>query len=294
MSFADRAFAALQYLLPKHALSRAMHALMRTRIPWLKNLLIRGFLLFYDVDRGEMAQPEPLRYETFNAFFTRALRPAARPVAAGPDVLICPVDGTASQSGRITGDRILQAKGRTYSALELLGGDPESARHYADGEFACLYLAPHNYHRIHMPASGRLLRTIYVPGDLFSVNAATARAVPNVFARNERVVCEFDTEAGRLAVVLVGALFVGSIETVWAGELNPPPRRRRTPTVLMDGAGMTLGKGDEIGRFNMGSTVVLLGEPGRLRWRDGLLPGSTVRFGEQLATVLPARQHVSA
>jgi phosphatidylserine decarboxylase len=289
MSVIDRAFAAIQYVLPKHLLSRAMHALMRTRIGWLKNLLIRGFLLFYSVDREEMLEPDPLRYPTFNAFFTRALKPGARPVARDESHFVSPVDGTMSQHGTIAADRIIQAKGRDYSARELLGAAPGDPDPYRDGEFACIYLAPHNYHRIHIPAAGRLVRTRYLPGDLFSVNASTARAVPRLFARNERVVCEFDTEAGRLAVVMVGALFVGSIETVWGGEVNPPPRRRHSAIDLPAGAGLEFLRGQEIGRFNMGSTVVLLAEPGRLRWRDSLQAGSVVRYGEPIATILSAR-----
>ena len=286
MSLADRAFAALQFLLPLHALSRAMHALMRTRVVWLKNLLIRGFLLFYRVDLDETPVANPLAYPTFNAFFTRGLKPQVRPIAADPAALVSPVDGVVSQFGPLDGDRIVQAKGRSYSALELLGGDEDTARRYRGGDFLCIYLAPHNYHRIHMPVDGRLLRTVYVPGDLFSVNSATARVVPNLFARNERVVCEFESDAGHVAVVLIGALFVGSIETVWAGEVNPPPRKRQAPLILTDGAGSEYPRGQEMGRFNMGSTVVILSEPDRLQWRDELSPGSAVRYGEALASIV--------
>lgn len=294
MSLVDRAFAALQYLLPQHLLSRGMHALTRSRVRWLKNLLIRGFLLIYEIDRDEMREPDPLAFATFNDFFTRALKPDARAIASSPAVVASPVDGGVSQCGRLAGDRLLQAKGRTYSAHELLGGQGMVGQ-YADGEFVCLYLAPYNYHRIHMPADGRLLRTVYVPGDLFSVNASTARTVPDLFARNERVVCEFATAFGHLAVVMIGALFVGSIETVWAGEVNPPPhRRRRAPSVLGKGTGREFVKGEEIGRFNMGSTVILLGECGRLSWRDSLAAGTAVRYGEAIATIVPAHAHAHA
>ena len=221
----DRAFALLQDLLPKHALSRLMHRLARSTTPLLRDTLIRAVLHFYpQIQMRDAAQPDPLAYPSFNAFFTRALRVDARVIEGGADDLVSPVDGTVSQRGQVVAGQLLQAKGIHYSPAALLADETAGAR-YDGGAFACIYLAPYNYHRIHMPLAGRLVATRYVPGTLYSVNAATARAIPGLFARNERVVCEFDTALGPLAVVLVGALFVGSIETVYAGEINPPRAR---------------------------------------------------------------------
>lgn len=212
------------------------------------------------------------------------MREDARPVDTDPTAVISPVDGTVSQCGLIDRDALIQAKGQSYSLVELLGGVSRAAR-YQSGTFACLYLAPHNYHRIHMPLAGTLRETLYIPGALFSVNAATARAVPRLFARNERVVCDFDTAAGGMAVVLVGALFVGSIETVWAGEINPPARRGAQPVIVKEGRGAKLAKAAELGRFNMGSTVVLVFEPGKVTWNERLVPLLRVRMGERIGTL---------
>jgi phosphatidylserine decarboxylase len=283
-TFADRAFATLQYLLPKHLLSRAMYAFMRSRIAWLKRTQIRTFLRFYAVNLAEAAEPDPLAYPSFNAFFTRALAAGARPIAPDRHAFVSPVDGAVSQCGPLAGDQIIQAKGQLYAVGELLAGADLDADRYRDGSFACLYLAPRDYHRIHMPITGRLLATRYVPGDLFSVNAATARAVPRLFARNERLISEFETEAGRIAIVLVGALFVGSIETAYCGEVNPPPRRRKAVVDRPEGAGRTFAKGEEIGRFNMGSTVVIVAERDRLDWLPQLAAPGPVRMGEPIAT----------
>jgi phosphatidylserine decarboxylase len=232
----------------------------------------------------EAVESDPHAYRSFNAFFTRTLRSGARTIAAEADAVISPVDGFVSQIGSIDDDLILQAKGRKYSLQELLGG-PERARRYRGGEFACLYLAPHNYHRIHLPVAGELRDTLYVPGDLFSVNAATARAVPRLFARNERVICDFETLAGGMALVMVGALFVGSIETVWAGEINPPRRRRGEPTSIAAGKGMEFPQAAEIGRFNMGSTVILVFERQRIEWLSRITLGTVIRMGERIATI---------
>jgi phosphatidylserine decarboxylase len=206
-----------------------------------------------------------------------------------------PVDGTVSQFGRLDGETLVQAKGRSYTVSELLGapaaphgqdGDHDG-NPYLGGSFACIYLAPYNYHRIHMPVAGRLRRTLYIPGKLFSVNAATVRSVPRLFARNERVVCEFDTALGRMAVILVGAFFVGSIEAVHCGEINPPPRGRAQPRTIAAGSGQELARGQELGRFNMGSTVILLFQRERIQWREILRPESKVRMGERIARLLP-------
>jgi phosphatidylserine decarboxylase len=268
----------LQQVLPQHALSRLVLAATRIRTAWFKNALTRAFLKAYPVDLGEAEQPDPQGYESFNAFFTRALRADARPIASGTAELASPVDGTVSECGRIDGAALLQAKGHTYTLQDLLAGQPWAAR-FAGGQFATIYLAPFNYHRVHMPLGGKLLDTIYVPGRLFSVNDATACVVPRLFARNERVLTRFDSGAGQFALVLVGALNVGSMATVWAGDITP--RRPRTLTRLPD-ANVALRKGAELGRFNMGSTVILLFEPGRTTWDDFLRRGTPLRYGQRI------------
>jgi phosphatidylserine decarboxylase len=279
----DRAFALLQELLPQHLLSRAMHRLARSTQPAVRNAIVRAVLRAYPmIDLREAADSDPFAYASFNAFFTRALRPGARPLAGGERDLVSPVDGTLSQLGTVRSGQLLQAKAMHYTADALLA-EEGSSRRYEGGAYACIYLAPYNYHRIHMPLAGRLTSTRYVPGRLFSVNAATARTVAELFARNERVVCEFDTELGPLAMVLVGALFVGSVETVYAGEVNPPATRGGAVRAVAAGAGRSFARGEELARFNMGSTVVLmLGNP-QARFADGLAPGGTVRVGQALA-----------
>jgi phosphatidylserine decarboxylase len=286
-SLGDQLFAAFQMLLPKHLLSRAMYALMRQQHPALRKLSIKTFLRHYRVEMNEAVQSDPLAYESFNAFFTRALKTSARPIDPDPSHIVSPVDGTVSQCGAIEEDQLIQAKGHHYSLLAWLGGDKQLAERYRGGQFACIYLAPYNYHRMHMPLSGIVHDTLYVPGELFSVNAATARSVPGLFARNERVICNFsNNESGQFAMVFVGALFVGSIETVWAGEINPVPRRRGAADRITQGQGHSLEKGAEAGRFNMGSTVVLLFEPGQISWNAGMLAGATVRMGEPIARLV--------
>jgi phosphatidylserine decarboxylase len=257
-SFADQLFATAQNLLPKHLLSRWMYAIMRQRTPWLRNLSIRTFLRNYQVDMNEAVQSNPLAYESFNAFFTRALKPTARPIDNDARSIVSPVDGTVSQCGIIDGDRLIQAKGHNYSLLALLGGDATLAQRYQGGQFACIYLAPYNYHR----------------------------TVPDLFARNERVVCDFNGSSGKFAMVFVGALFVGSIETVWAGEINPMPRRLGAPVHLSQGRGVQLNKGAEAGRFNMGSTVVLVFEPGKMQFAAHMQAGTIVRMGQTIGQLL--------
>jgi phosphatidylserine decarboxylase len=280
----ERFFVGLQHLLPQHALSRGMHSLARVRARPVKNLIIRTFLRFYAVNMAEAEQPDPTAYESFNAFFTRALRPGARVVDADPGAVACPVDGAVSQAGAISGDRLLQAKGIDYTTAALLGGDESLAREFEGGSFATIYLAPFNYHRIHMPLAGTLRRARYVGGDLFSVNGATAGGVPGLFARNERIACVFDTAAGPMAVVLVGALFVGSMSLSFAGEVTAERTRTLRDLPVTDPI-VALDKGAELGRFNMGSTVIVMFARDRVRLAPGLLPGSAVRFGQRLATV---------
>lgn len=280
----DRMFIGLQYLLPQHALSRLVRALTRSRIGWLRTLLIRGFLRLYPVDLSEAEHGSIAAWASFNDFFTRRLRDGARPVAPGADAIISPTDGVVSQAGYLRGDTLVQAKGLDYTTPALLGGDAPLAREFDDGGYVTIYLAPTDYHRIHMPLPGRLRFARFIPGDLFSVNAATTAGVPGLFTRNERVVCVFDTAAGVVAVVLVGALFVGSLSLAWAGPVNARRPRRvvelpapATPVVLERGAG--------IGCFNMGSTVILLLPPGRARLDAGLIPGRRLRMGERLAAI---------
>jgi phosphatidylserine decarboxylase len=282
VSLGDRGFALLQSVLPKHVLSRFIHRLMRTRRPWLKRLLIQQFMKGYAVNMQEAAASDPHAYESFNAFFTRALRTDARTWLSGTEAIISPVDGMTSQAGRIEDEALLQAKGHTYSLSDLLARDTDLTASFRHGAYACIYLAPFNYHRIHMPLSGRLRGTVYVPGHLFSVNAATVRTVSGVFARNERVICDFDTALGRMAVILVGALFVGSIETVWCGEVNPPPRGRTGVRRIDTGIGTELAQGVELGRFNMGSTVILLFERERIEWSPQLVPGAVLQLGTSI------------
>jgi phosphatidylserine decarboxylase len=284
-----RLFAALQYGLPKHLLSRLVHGITRSRRQSLRNALLRSFLRGYQVNMAEALQPDPFAYPSFNDFFTRALRAEARPIAPDPHVLASPVDGMVSQCGRIDSHLLLQAKGHHYSLDELLAGDAAASERYRGGSFACIYLAPYNYHRIHMPCSGQLRGTVYVPGDLFSVNHMTVTAVPRVFARNERVICEFETPAGPMAVVCVGALFVGSMEMVHCGEVNPPPRARPGPVTIADGVGTRFTKGAELGRFNMGSTVILLFGPGRIEWSEELRAQCPLRMGQAIGHIHSGR-----
>jgi phosphatidylserine decarboxylase len=278
----DHLFALLQYVLPKHLLSRVVYSLMRQRSPLIKNALLRMFLAGYRVDMSEAEESNPYAYPTFNAFFTRPLRPGVRPIAVDPQLVVSPVDGKVSQCGLIDDTTLVQAKGHTYSLASLLANDQDAVAAYRGGSFACIYLAPYNYHRIHMPLDGTLRSNVYVPGDLFSVNSATVRAVPRVFARNERLICEFDTAAGRMAVILIGALFVGSIETVHCGEVNPPPRARKQALPIEEGIGRAFVKGEELGRFNMGSTVILLFQSQRVRWDATLEPDTEVRLGRAI------------
>ena len=276
----DRFAVLPQYLLPKQALTVLAGRLAGARAGGLTTAAIRAFIRRYQVDMAEAAEPDPAGYACFNDFFTRALRPGARPQARA--ALTCPVDGAISQLGPVLGDRIFQAKGHHYTTTALLGGDAQRASAYTDGLFATLYLSPRDYHRIHMPCDGRLIRMTHVPGALFSVNPTTARGVPGLFARNERVVCEFDTTLGPLALVLVGATIVGSMATVWHGLVNPPrPGQVRAWDYAQ--APVPLRQGEEMGRFLLGSTVVLLFPRGALRFHPDWAPGRPIRLGEAMA-----------
>lgn len=276
-------FVLSQYVLPKRALTVLMGALARARGGALTTAVIRWFVRHYGVDMGEAADPDVASYQTFNDFFTRALKPGARPVANAD--LICPIDGAVSQFGRIERDQIFQAKGHRYTTTALLAGDAALARDFEDGEFATLYLSPKDYHRIHMPCDGRLRQMVYVPGELFSVNPATARGVPGLFARNERVVCLFEGPRGPFAMVLVGATIVGSMATVWHGVVNLP-RRPDVCTWRYDDRPVVLRRGEEMGRFLLGSTVVMLFPKDCMRFNAGWAPERPVRMGEAMASYL--------
>lgn len=281
-----RLFVGLQHLLPQHLLSRLMYRLARVESAPLKAWMIRAYVHLVGVDLSPAEQPDLSAYPHLNAFFTRALRPAARPLDPSPDAVLSPVDGTISQIGTIVDGRIIQAKGHDYSVSDLLGGNGESTQRFDRGSFATIYLSPRDYHRIHMPLAGDLSEMRYLGGRLFSVNQTTAEQVPGLFARNERVLCLFDTDAGPMAVILVGAIFVGGIETVWEGEVTPA--RSELNARRWDYTGQTpgvhLGRGDEMGRFNLGSTVILLFPAGAVTWDGALAPGVQVRMGQRIGT----------
>jgi len=276
-----------QYLLPKLALTRLAGAFARARAGAITQWAIRRFIARYQVNMAEAANPDPTAYETFNHFFTRALKPGARPLADA--AFVCPVDGAISQLGRIEGDRIFQAKGHDYDTRTLLGGDAALAQSFQGGRFATIYLSPRDYHRIHMPAAATLRRMLYVPGDLFSVNPATAAGVPGLFARNERVVCVFDMPVGDrtvpFALVLVGATIVGSMATTWHGVVNPP-RPGSVREWRYDDAPVHLDKGAEMGRFLLGSTVVLLWPPDTIALNPDWTAARPVRLGEAMGAAL--------
>ncbi|MES9900571.1 MAG: archaetidylserine decarboxylase [Sedimenticola sp.] len=283
-SLIDRLFALLLYLLPHHLLSQGMHWLTRCRWEPLKNQLIQWAIRLYEVDMSQAAEPNPLNYGSFNAFFTRKLRDGARPLAGEEGAIICPVDGAVSQAGKITNGRLFQAKGHDFSLHELLGGDEEWSERFAEGCFTTLYLSPRDYHRIHMPLSGMLKKMLHIPGRLFSVSPSTTRTVPRLFSRNERLVNLFDTEIGPMAVIMVGAIFVSSMDTVWAGTITPLSQQvTRWNYTNAPIEPEFLEKGEEMGRFNMGSTVILLFGKEAIEWLEPLKPGATVCMGEKIA-----------
>lgn len=270
------------YPLPQHAISRLTYRLARIETAWFKNALIRWFADSYQVSWSEARYQRPEDYASFNAFFTRELQPGARPVEGDAHTVVSPADGHISQVGRIDRNSILQAKGHSFSVSELLGGDEARARAFQDGSFVTIYLSPRDYHRVHIPLAGRLRETVYVPGRLFSVARHTVRTIPRLFARNERLAAIFDTDNGPMAVVMVGAINVAAIETVWAGLVTPPPKAAVEVQELADN-GIELERGAEMGRFNMGSTVILLFGKERVRWLESLRPEQTVRMGQAIA-----------
>lgn len=274
-------FIVLQYLLPHHGLSRLVGWFAQSEIRWIKNAFIGRFASRYAVNMSEAEEENPLAYPSFNAFFTRALKAGARPLAPGDHTLLCPADGAISQAGAITGETVFQAKGKSFTVEALLGGDVEIARRFSNGSFCTVYLSPKDYHRVHMPLGGQLVSMSHVPGRLFSVNPTTVDHVNGLFARNERVVSVFDTPAGPMAMVLVGAMIVASTETVWAGEVAP--RGDKVTTFHYgDQQTLELGKGDEMGRFKLGSTVILLFAENAVNWHENATAGNPVRMGEAL------------
>jgi phosphatidylserine decarboxylase len=270
-----------QYILPHHGLSRLMSKLTHCQIPWFKNAFIRLIIKLYGVNMAEAKSQNLDDYASFNDFFTRELKPGARPVDPAADAIVSPADGVVSQADNINGDRIIQAKGMDFSAIDLLGGDENRARPFTDGIFTTIYLSPKDYHRLHMPITGKLTEMVHIPGRLFSVNAATAESVPGLFARNERVACFFETEAGPMALVLVGAIFVSSVETVWHGVVTPPTAPSIRQWQYQD-KNIVLQKGEEMGRFNMGSTIIVLFGKDKAAWEKSLTTGKPVRLGEKI------------
>lgn len=283
----DKFKIAMQFAMPKHFISRMVGKLAAAKAGGLTTALIKLFIKQYKIDMTEAKYPDPAHYKTFNEFFTRPLKEGIRPLAEESDIIAHPVDGAISQLGDVVDGQIIQAKGHDYSLQALLGGKEEDTAPFLGGKFATIYLAPKDYHRIHMPVDGTLSKMIYVPGDLFSVNPLTAQNVPNLFARNERVVAIFETEIGPLAMVLVGATIVASIETIWAGTVTPPAGKDvfswNYPTTG-DNA-ITLKKGEEMGRFKLGSTVILAWGANQAEFLSDQHPETVTRMGTPFAKI---------
>jgi len=283
MRFVDNLKIFFQYVLPKHTISILAGKLAEVKSSWLKNLFIKQFAKAYKIDMSNAVEPELSNYACFNDFFTRAIHLDSRPIDPDKNSFCSPVDGAMSQFGAIETGRIIQAKNHHYSALELLGGDSKQAEIFEEGEFCTIYLAPKDYHRIHMPCDGELISMAHVPGQLFSVNPLTAQNVPKLFARNERVVSIFETPFGKMALVAVGATIVGSIETTWAGNITPPTRK----TVKhwdYDDQEIKLKKGEEMGRFKLGSTVILLMENRNWQWHQSIQLEGDLVLGQKLVS----------
>lgn len=274
----DRLLTLPQYLLPQHGLSRLVGSLAASRTPWIKDTFIQKFAARYQVNMSEAIEPNLTAYESFNAFFTRALKPGARPLDTRADSILCPADGAISQLGPIHQDQVFQAKGHSYSLSDLLASEADAAP-YVGGQFATVYLSPRDYHRVHMPLAGRLVKSVYIPGDLFSVNTRTAEQVPNLFARNERLVAHFDTALGPMVVILVGAMIVASIETVWGG-IEPIGREVRSTDYA--NKPVALAAGAEMGRFRLGSTAIVLFGPDVMAWDAAYQAGVPTRMGERM------------
>ncbi|MBV1914457.1 MAG: phosphatidylserine decarboxylase [Pseudomonadales bacterium] len=281
----QKLFILLQYLVPQHLVSRLAGLLTESQIPWLKNYLIGKAIKTFHVNMAEAAEPNPRYYATFNDFFTRALAEGARPIDATTDSVVSPADGQISQMGKIDQGQLLQAKGKAFSLKQLLADDAELTEAFVDGSFMTVYLSPKDYHRVHMPWGGTLKSMTYVPGALFSVNQTTSEQVDGLFARNERVICSFDTERGPMVVILVGAMIVGSIETVWAGQIAPPKRQLTQVNYTQPPTPIEFKKGDEMGRFKMGSTAIVLFGEDVVEWDSNLDELSDVQVGMKIGTI---------
>lgn len=278
-TLSSRAFIGFQHIAPQHTLSRLVGLLAASESPFIKSTFIRTFHQRYQIDMTLAEQEDLASYKSFNDFFTRSLKEGVRQIDSAANSIVSPADGAISQLGHIEGDAVFQAKGQSFSVKQLIG-NTDLAAPFAGGEFATVYLSPKDYHRVHVPFAGRLTDTIYVPGELFSVNTVTAENVPALFARNERLVCLFDTEIGRMAVVLVGAMIVAGIETVATGKIKPSGQLEHRRHDLL------LAKGDELGRFYLGSTAVVLFEPNKISWLPQFKAESVVNMGQTLGTVL--------
>lgn len=276
-------FILIQYLVPQHLLSRLTGRIASTRTAWLKNTIIRWFIRRYSVNMAEALHVNADDYASFNDFFTRALKEKARPIDDADDILVSPADGVISAIGDIANDLLIQAKGKHFELLELVGGDTEIAEVFREGSFVTVYLSPKDYHRVHMPLAGTLRKMVYVPGKLFSVNQTTSERIQGLFARNERAICIFDTDMGPLAVILVGAMIVAGIDTVWSGQVTPAKHGLSVEDYSSQHPAIQLGKGEELGRFRLGSTVILLAGPGALDWAEGFVENSAVQMGSMLA-----------
>lgn len=280
----EQLFAFIQNFLPHHLISRAVYAFVECTNAKFKNALIRRIIKQYDVDMSEALHEEPESYLHFNDFFTRPLKEGMRPLPEDPKIIVSPADGAISQIGDIENGRVFQAKGHDYSLIELLGGDAELGHEFMGGKFATIYLSPRDYHRVHMPYGGKLRKMIHVPGRLFSVNQGTVENIPSLFARNERVVAIFDTDRGPMAVILVGAMIVASIETVWAGLVTPQRKKVRTFDYGENtGQDITLNRAEEMGLFKMGSTAIVLFGQDKIDWLEQWEAGATIKLGQALA-----------
>jgi phosphatidylserine decarboxylase len=288
-SFKEKLFIAFQYAVPQHLLSHLVGWFAETRIDWIKNLFISKFIKQFNVNMDEAERQTPEAFENFNDFFTRELKSGMRPIDTKSNSIVSPADGAISQLGPIENGRVFQAKGHDYSLIELLGGNSQTADDFMGGQFATVYLSPKDYHRLHMPVTGTLREMIYVPGDLFSVNQTTAENVPRLFSRNERIVAIFDTELGPMALVLVGAMIVAGIETTWAGRITPFDRTVRSTSYPVQGESqqpLVIEKGEEMGRFFLGSTIVVCFGENKMHWLEDMKAEQPLRLGETIGLTL--------